>query len=72
MAIFRTADPIQDFNDWDNYQNNADDCPVCTICEEPIFDLDYIEYDQKRCHCDDECAHQFFDEYMKRDFTYMK
>lgn len=68
----RIKDPLEQFQEYDRDYNDMSGQMICVMCEEPIYDLDYIEYDQKFCHCDSECAHNFFDEYMRKDFTYMK
>jgi len=63
-------DPLDEFEEYDRKQNDTTGVPKCVICEEPIFDREYIEYDQQCCHCDDDCCYDFFKQYMIRDFTY--
>lgn len=64
-------EPLRDFYEYDSRQNDTSGQLICEVCEEPIWDDKYIEYDQKFCHCDNDCAFEFFNDYMRRDFTYM-
>lgn len=65
-------DALDEFEEYDRKLNDPKGQPICAICCEPIWDAKYIEYDWKQCHCDDDCAEQFFKEYMIKDFTYSK
>lgn len=65
-------DALDDFKDYDRDYNDETGIPRCVICDEPIWDAEYIEYDQKCCHCDDDCSFDFFKEHMAKDFTYRR
>lgn len=63
-------DALDEFYEYDRAMNDTSGVPICEVCEEPIWDAKYLEYDQKCCHCDDDCAFDFFKDYIKRDLTY--
>ena len=61
MSIYRTDNPIADFDSWDAEQERArreflEDCYTCEKCGEPIEDDCYYEINgEKWCeHCIDE------------------
>lgn len=70
MSIFRTADPRQDFNDWDDEQNSHEDCPICSVCGEPITEEQWIEYEGDFYHLDG-CSDDFL-ERVKAEYTVTK
>ena len=39
VGVYRTDDPLLDFDRWDTYQTKQlEDLPVCADCDEPIQD----------------------------------
>lgn len=70
MPFYRTGNVNQDFNDWDSDQNNAEGCPICCVCGEPIMDDQYIEYEGDYYHLED-CSDEFLDR-VKAEYTVTK
>ena len=62
--MFRTDDPIRDFERYDAYQvEELKKRPVCEVCGEPIVDDYYYDiFDQKVCS---DCLKEYCNENFK-------